>query len=221
MATSSVIQGRPKREIPLPNVVKNELGEVQYLYFIYWNVWKGLMTNLPVKEGLDEKIINTSIDGFTDFYALSDILPYQNSEDGYINVNLYKGSIESWNERQDKNLVPVKIPAAEAVLKGAFASHLDDQSGVQFFNNPDSDKRIVIFGHSHEARVITSFNEKQEKQVYVNSGTWIDKNKCTMTFVVIIPQKSKNSAPTYVNLYQYSESGDIKKLDSQALINVK
>ncbi len=55
---------------------------------------------------------------------------------------------------------------------------------IQIFN-----KRIVIFGHSHEARVISSFNEKQEKNVYVNSGTWIDKNKCTMTFVVIIPQK--------------------------------
>jgi predicted phosphodiesterase len=106
-------------------------------------------------------------------------------------------------------------------LKGTLASHLDDQSGVQFFNNPDSDKRIVIFGHSHEARVIASVNENQEKNVYVNSGTWIDKNKCTMTFVVVIPQKSKDSAPTFVNLCQYSPSGDIKKLDSQALTNLK
>jgi hypothetical protein len=179
------------------------------------------MTEFPVNEGLDEKVINTGIDGFNDFYAINDILPYQNSEDDYIDLNLYKGVIESWDERQSNNLVPIKIPIEEAVLKGTLASHLDDQSGVQFFNNPDSDKRIVIFGHSHEARVIASVNENQEKNVYVNSGTWIDKNKCTMTFVVVIPQKSKDSAPTFVNLCQYSPSGDIKKLDSQALTNLK
>ena len=124
-------------------------------------------------------------------------------------------------ERQDKNLVPVKIPIEEAVLKGAYASHLDEQSSVQYFNNSDSDKRIVVFGHSHEARVITSFNEEQGKHVYVNSGTWIDNNKCTMTFVVITPQKSKDSAPAYVSIYQYSPSGDIKKLESQALTKLK
>jgi UDP-2,3-diacylglucosamine pyrophosphatase LpxH len=220
MATSSVVQGHPKLDINFPPVQKNELGEDQFNYFLYWNVWKGLISDFPVEEGLDKKAINTNIDGFSECYAIADVLPYQNSDD-YIDVNLYKGIIEAWEDRQDKNLVPVKIPTGEAVLKGAFASHLDDQSGVQFFNNPDSDKRIVIFGHSHEARVITSFNEKQEKQVYVNSGTWIDKNKCTMTFVVVIPPKSEDSVPTYANLYQYSSSGDIKKLESQALTNIK
>jgi UDP-2,3-diacylglucosamine pyrophosphatase LpxH len=221
MATSSVIQGRPTLNVTFPPVEQNEMGEIQFLYFLYWNVWKGLITDFPVKEGLDEKVINTGIDGFSDFYAITDVLPYQNSENDYIDVNLYKGIIETWDERQNKNLVPVKIPTDEAILKGAFASHLDDQSYVQFFDNPDSDKRIVIFGHSHEARVVTSFNEKQEKNVYVNSGTWIDKNECTMTFVVIIPPKSEGSAPAYVNLYQYSPRGDIKKLDSQALTNLK
>jgi len=221
MATSSVIQGRPKRDDPLPVVSKNELGTVQYLYFLYWNVWKGLITDLPVKEGLDEKVINTNIDGFTDFYSISDVLPYQNSDNGYIEVKLHKGIIEGWDERQTNNLVPVKIPTAEAVLKGALASHLDDQSAVQYFNNPDSDKRIVVFGHSHEARVITSFNEKQEKNVYINSGTWIDKNERTMTFVVIIPPKSEDSAPAYAGLYQYSQTGDIKKLGSEVLTGLK
>ncbi len=221
MATSSVIQGRPKRDDPLPVVSKNELGDVQYLYFLYWNVWKGLITDLPVKEGLDEKVINTNIDGFNGFYSISDVLPYQDQDNGHIDVKLHNGIIEGWDERQTNNLVPVKIPTAEAVLKGAFASHLDDQSAVQYFNNPNSDKRIVVFGHSHEARIITSFNEKQEKNVYINSGTWIDKNECTMTFVVIIPPKSEDSAPAYAGLYQYSQSGDIKKLGSEVLTNLK
>ena len=217
MATSSVMQGRPKLDVTFPPVNKNNLGEIQFLYYLYWNVWKGLITDFPVNEGLEAKVINTQIDGFTEVYAINDVLPYQKSEDDYIDVNLYNGIVETWDERQNNNLVPVNIPTNEAVLKGAFASHLDDQSHVQFFNNPDSDKKIVIFGHSHEARVITSFNEKQEKQVYVNSGTWIDKNKCTMTFVVIIPPKSEDLSLTYVNLYQYTPSGNIKKLKSEAL----
>ncbi|MGB9200360.1 metallophosphoesterase [Methanobacterium sp.] len=221
MATSSVIQGRPKRDEDLPVVTKNELGMDQYRYFLYWNVWKGLVTDFPVHEELNEKVITTDIDGFTDSYAINDFLPYQETEDDLIKVNLFEGIIENWDERQDINLVPVNIPIEDAVLRGAFASFLDDQSAIQFFNNPVSDKRIVIFGHSHEARIITSLNDKQEKNIYVNSGTWIDKNKCTMTFVVIIPQKSNESAPSYVNLYQYSPSGDIKKLESQAITNIK
>lgn len=222
IATSSVIQGRPKINVNVPPVIKNGLGEVQFLYYLYWNVWKRLITDFPVNEGLDEKVINTGIDGFTDLYAINDILPYQNSENNYIDLDLYKGIIETWGDRQDKNLVPVKIPIQEAVLKAALAGHLDDQSSVQYFKNPDSNKRIVIFGHSHQIRVLTSFNEKQEKNVYVNSGTWIDKNEYpTMTFVVIIPPKNRESTLTYVNLYQYSDNEDIKKLDSQALTNLK
>jgi UDP-2,3-diacylglucosamine pyrophosphatase LpxH len=221
MATSSVMQGRPKRVDDLPVVTKNELGIDQYRYFLYWNVWNGLVTDFPVHEGLDDKVINTGVDGFTDSYAINDFLPYQESGDDTIKVNLYDGIIENWDERQDLNLVPVKIPVEEAVLGSALASFLDDQSGFQFFNNPVSDKRIVIFGHSHEARMITSLNEKQEKNVYVNSGTWIDKNKCTMTFVVITPKKSDESAPSIVSLYQYSQKGDIKKLESQAITDIK
>jgi UDP-2,3-diacylglucosamine pyrophosphatase LpxH len=221
MATSSVMQGCPKRDYELPMVIKNELGIDQYHYFLYWNVWKGLITEFPVKEGLDDKIITTDIDGFTDSYALTDILPYQNSEDNFIDLNLFKGIIESWDKRQDNNLVPVKIPIEDAILKGTLAGFHDDQSDIQYLNNPNSDKRIVIFGHTHEAQVLTSVNNKQEKTVYVNSGTWIDKNSCTMTFVAVIPKKDDDSAPVYVNLYQYSKTGDIKKLESEALINLK
>ncbi|HSO25255.1 MAG TPA: metallophosphoesterase, partial [Methanobacteriaceae archaeon] len=34
MATSSVIQGRPKLDVTFPDVQKNDLGEVQFLYFL-------------------------------------------------------------------------------------------------------------------------------------------------------------------------------------------
>ena len=221
MATSSVLEGRPKIDMSIPVVNKNELGNDQYLYFLYYSVWKTLISDFPVQEGLDAKVINTGIDGFNDFYSLKDVLPYQDSETGYIDTNLYHSIIESWEDRQDENLVQMKIATDEAILKGTLASHLDDQSNVQFFNNQDSDKKIVVFGHSHEARLITSIKNKNVKNVYANSGTWIDKcQHPTMTFVTITPSKTGNPSPTYVGLYQYVSEGEIKELNSQAMINL-
>lgn len=217
MATSSVIEGRRENNVKLPVVYKNELGAEQLGYFLYWNVWKELITEFPVKEGIRKKVINTGLDGLTDLHSINDFLPYQDPETGYIDVKLHNGIIENWDERQDNNLVPVKIPLEEAILKAALASHLDDQSRIQFFENPDSDKKIVIFGHTHEARVITTKNKEGKKQVYVNSGTWIDKNKCTKTFVVVSPPINKDTNTAFVTLCQYGDKGDFKKLKSEAI----
>lgn len=227
MATSSVIQGRIQKDSEIPIIPKDMVKTDQYLTFLYWNIWKELITQFPVEEGLDEPVIKTGLDGYTSNYAINDFLPSLNPEDNRINTNLYTGITETWNERQTKNLVPTPIPIEEAILKAAAASHLDDQSSLQYFNNPDSNKRIVIFGHSHEARVITSFKENDEgdgidqKNVYVNSGTWIDKNSCTRTFVVITPPKNEDSTPSFVSLYQYSPEGEIKRLDTEAITDLK
>jgi UDP-2,3-diacylglucosamine pyrophosphatase LpxH len=221
MATSSVVQGRPKIKMDIPIVTENEIGEEQHLYYLYYKIWEKLINVFPVNEGVYEPAIHTGIDGFTDSYAIKDILPHQDPENKYIDVNLYKGIVESWEERQANNLVPILIPPEEAILKAALSSHLDDQSANQFFINPNSNKRIVIFGHTHDARLITSYNENMDENVYVNSGTWIDSKDLTMTFVVVIPPKDDESNKGYVGLYQYANEGRISKLDSQILNNLK
>lgn len=221
MATSSVVQGRPKIEMDLPIVKENELGDEQYFYYLYYKVWEELINTFPVNEGIYEPVIHTGLDGFTDSYAIKDILPFQDPENLQIDVNLYKGIVEGWDERQAKNLVPIPIPKAEAILKAAQSSHLDDQSANQFFINPNSNKRIVIFGHTHDARLKTSYNENRDENVYVNSGTWIDSKDLSMTFVVVIPPKENVSNQGYVGLYQYSKEGKINKLNSQTLNNLK
>jgi UDP-2,3-diacylglucosamine pyrophosphatase LpxH len=221
MATSSIVQGRPEIKMNIPPVIENELGEEQYLYFLYYKIWEKLINDFPVNEGIEKPAIHTGIDGFTDFYAIKDILPFQNPEDKHIEVNLYNGIVENWEERQANNLVPIIIPPKEAILKAASSSHLDDQSANQFFINPNSNKRIVIFGHTHDARLITSYNENSEENVYVNSGTWIDSKDLSMTFVVVIPPKYDEINHGYVGLYQYSKEGKISKMDSQTLKNLK
>jgi UDP-2,3-diacylglucosamine pyrophosphatase LpxH len=215
IATLSVVEGKPEPSKIRPAVVPNSLGESQNLEFIYWQMWDALMKELPIKEDFEEKIIRTNLDGFTQTYAMSDLMPRQATEGGVIDVNLFKGIQDTWDERQALNNVAVKIPVREALMKAASSAETDNQAVVQYFHNPASDKRIVIFGHTHESRVIPSETHDGKSAVYVNSGTWIDKNNNlpTMTFVVIAPQGSSRHA----GLYHYSHEGAITTLDTLKL----
>ncbi|HOT75788.1 MAG TPA: metallophosphoesterase, partial [Candidatus Wallbacteria bacterium] len=176
--------------------------------------------DLPIKEGFNDKIIKTNIDGFTANYALSDIFPYQTSAGGPIDVNLYKGAQDNWDQRQELNLVPVKIPVKDAITKAAYSTDLDEKSDTQYFKNSASNKRIVVFGHSHVPLIKASANNKSQKTIYANSGTWIDHNPAgaTMDFVVITPKKSADSTVQFVNLYSYSKNGAITKLPNPQAI---
>jgi hypothetical protein len=91
------------------------------------------------------------------------------------------------------NHVPVNIPTLQAIQNSAKPSESDNQAKNQYFLNPNSNKRIVIFGHTHDAKIIASDNYNGQKSIYANSGTWIDRNNVTpitMTFIVITPQNS-------------------------------
>lgn len=218
IATTSVIEGHPKAGGIMPEITPNKLGVSQDLAYSYWQQWKGLMTWLQVKEGFDEQFITTNIDGFKNNYSINEIMPYQTMKNGSITMNLFKGSQDSWEERQTLNKVSVKIPTKSAITNAALASESDEMSNLQYFSNPKSDKRIVVFGHTHEARILPYTTVDNQKAIYANTGNWIDKNTYpTMTFVVLIPQKTKDSMPSLVNLYQYSSEGVSIKLDAQAL----
>lgn len=211
IAALSVVEGKPEPGKIRPVVIPNSLGESQDLEFLYWQVWEALMDELPIKEDFEEKIIRTNIDGFTQDYAMSDLMPRQAQAGGRIDVNLFKGIQDTWSERQALNEVAVKIPVREALVKSASAAGTDEQAVVQYFHNPASDKRIVIFGHSHESRMIPSETHDGKKALYVNSGTWIDKNATpTMTFVTVIPKDGER----HVGLYQYFHDGTIGTLDT-------
>jgi len=215
IATLSVVEGKPEPSKIRPVVTPNSLGESQNLEFLYWKVWDGVMKALPIKEGFEEKIIRTNIDGFTETYAMSDVIPVQAEAGGDIEVNLFKGIQDTWDERQALNRVAVNIPVREAIVNSASGAGTDEQANVQYFKNPGSDKRIVIFGHSHEPRMIPSETHDGKEAVYVNSGTWIDNNNDleTMTFVVITAHGSERHA----GLYYYSHEGTITTMDSLEL----
>jgi len=129
-----------------------------------------------------------------------------NTTGGEIDVNLFKGVQDSWSQRQALNNVPVNIPTLQAIKNSASSTESDNQAKTQYFLNPNSNKRIVIFGHSHDAKIIASTNTNGQKTIYANSGTWVDHNNVaptTTNFVVITPQTSNASSKTYVKLYNY------------------
>jgi len=142
-------------------------------------------------------------------YAMSDVIPQFDATTNKFSVNLYNGLVTTWDKRQEINGVKVKNSAAEAIL-GANDDDLTDlQSKIQYFDT-DLSKRIVIFGHTHKAKVVPFENPKGEKTIYANSGTWIDHslNYPNSTFVVVT-EGGTDSPLTFVNLYQYTGNGTV------------
>lgn len=185
------------------------VNESQSLLFQYWQTWAGLVEMFPISNKFNEPLIITNINGFTQTYSVDDIVPYQLITDGFIDVNVSKGIYDTanWSQREDINEVSVKFPVAQAITEANSNTATDDQAKIQYFMNPDSDKRIVVFGHTHQPEIKASNNSKGEYCIYANSGTWIDTNphQTTMNFVVITPQTSDPSTQTFVKLYNFMD----------------
>ena len=204
-----VIQGRPSPGDIIPVVTQNISGdESQDLLFRYWKKWALTLKMFPITNKFDENIIVTNVDGFTGTYSVNDLLPYQSSPGGLIDVNFFKGNQDNWEARQTLNNVAIHTGTARAIDSVMSVTECDHQANLQYFMNPNSDKRIVIFGHSHIAKIVISNNHNGQKSIYANSGTWIDyrkgtQNPTTTNFVVITPQNANASSQTYVKLYNF------------------
>ena len=207
IAALHVMQDDPIPGDTLDIVTKNTSGnESQDLLFAYRKLWEWAINYLPIENKFDENMIVTNIDGFTGNYSVNDLLPHQTTTGGLINVDLYDGIQDTWDQRQALNHVAVNIPVLQAIANSAKSSESDLQATTQYFLNLKSDKRIVIFGHSHDAKIIASEDHEGQKAIYANTGTWIDSNNVaatTMNFVVVTPQDTDTSSQTYVRLYNF------------------
>lgn len=214
-----VKQGRPSAGDILPVVTQNiSGGESQDLLFRYWKTWEMTVKMFPITNKFDEKIILTNVDGFTRNYSVDDLVPFQSTPGGLIDLNLYKGIQDNWEARQTLNNVPIHISTTEAIDSVNSNTETDRQAILQYFMNHASAKRIVVFGHTHIPRINVDANFDNKKCLYANSGTWIDNNpgKTTMNFVVITPQSVDVSSQTLVKLYNF-ENKIITKMDENSL----
>ncbi len=208
IAALSVKQHFPSPGDTLPLVTPNSSGDPsQTLLYKYWKTWHETATMFPIENRFDEKIIVTNMNGFTGNYSFDDVVPYQSSPGGTIDVDFYKGIQDKWSERQNYNHVAIPINTEYAIDSVMSSTFTDYQANVQYFLNPASDVRIVVFGHTHVPTINAGISHDGKKCIYANSGTWIDYNKpnTTMNFVVITPQSVEPSTQTLVKLYNFEK----------------
>ena len=200
----------------VPAVKLNNAGDAeQYSKYIYYNLWKKVLDSvIYVKDNFSEPIIKTNVGNFTKTYAINDILPYNSITDGSITMNLYNGIFTqtNWDERQVYNNVPFQSEINKAIVGSLKTEFIDDQSNQQYFQNPDSKVRVVVFGHTHNPMIKSYTNPDGKTCLYANSGTWedqktrdknaaIDQDKLKMDFVTITSVKPGKKLQ--VALYQY------------------
>ena len=206
LAALSVAEGRifePGVDLVLNAPTSGDVSQTRLYY--YWMLWEWTVEEFTINQSLNDKIFTTNIDGFIGSYSINDLVPYENNE-GLIDVNLYNGIQDNWDERQILNNVQVNIPTEHAIAYANNADETDNLEVTQYFENPESDVQIVVFGHNHRDTLITTFAE-DEKYIYANSGTWIDHPSYgdkTANFVVITPQDNSDAeSKTVVKVYNY------------------
>ena len=186
--------------------------------YLYYTLWRDVLENsIFVKDNFEDPIIKTNVGNYTQDYAIRDILPYNSSTDGSIHMNLFNDIFTqlSWDERERFNNVSVLSNIDQAILGSLDTEFLDNQANIQYFQDPYSKVRVVIFGHTHKPMIKTFTNTKGEECVYANSGTWedvksrdnssgIDQDVFKMDFVIVFPVKSDRKK-LYVRLYQYKQ----------------
>jgi UDP-2,3-diacylglucosamine pyrophosphatase LpxH len=221
IGASSVVEGHPSSSNTFPVVTANEKDASQLGYYLYAKTWAAVLSGLSVKESLADKVIKTNIDGFTEVYAINDLIPQQDPQTGIFDVKLYQGIQDTWEERQTFNNVPVQISLEDAITKSADAGFTDIQAKTQYFDR-EASRRIIVFGHTHQARILPFTNLEGKNTIYANSGTWIGNAQGypTMTFIVITPPKS-GSAIESVNIYKYSADKTITQWEDARVITTR
>ena len=202
-------------KVPVVTLKDSDNAE-QYSKSIYYSLWKKVMEEvIYVKDNFDDPIIKTNVGHYTKTYSINDVLPHNSATDGSIQMNLYNDLFTqaNWDAREKYNNVPIMTNINQAIVGSLKTEFIHNQADVQYFQNPNSNVRIVVFGHTHNPMIKSYTNLNGEVCVYANSGTWedqkirdksvmIEQDTLKMHFVMIAPVKS-NKKKLQVALYQY------------------
>ncbi len=209
-------------------VLNDPANQEQNSKFNYYKLWYQILTGLIyVKDDFNEPIFTTNIGGLTNKYSINDILP-KNETDGSIQMQLYNNMFTQakWDERQRYNNVYALANIDTAMYGSLKTIFIDERANAQYFQNPKSDVRIAIFGHTHGPKIMEYTNTKGQKCLYANSGTWedeksrdknsaIDQDVHNMDFITIVPVKS-DKKKLQLARYQYHKGTHVMR-DSQEI----
>lgn len=129
-----------------------------------------IIYSLGKGEKLDECQIKTNIDGYTQNYSIDNLLISEKDFKLYNNIWL----IANRKENSSKNNKLVYSPFPIELAAGIYMPYIDDAANTQYFANPESKKRIVVFGHTHVPMLKNMTTVDGQPAVYANSGSWVD-----------------------------------------------
>lgn len=146
---------------------------------------------------------------YNERYTFYDILPYFRAEP-VVFANVWTDA--NWALLQRTNRLPVSLPFLTATLAGGVDAILDATAPTEYFSNPDSDKRIVVFGHTHKGMIRQHVNTVDAKCLYANTGCWIDDKwgdrNSGVTFQTYVELEKKDNVYT-VTLREWGKSSPL------------
>lgn len=172
--------------------------------------WGLILSKKPIKPSISGDSIKTGIDGYISSYTIDNV-----------KKDLYKHAHQAadYTERLTKNMVPWVTPMTLEIglAAGAINSVYAELANLQYIKNWNFEKRIVVFGHTHEALLSSHWNYKGWGAVYANSGTWIDEKWAPgvelCTFVTITNElNEKGEGQKEVGLYSFSGKEYIRNI---------
>lgn len=116
IAAQHVVEGCEQNIDTLPVVTLNPSAtSSQTSLYYYWQIWAWAVNALPVNQLFSDEVIITNVNNFTGNYSIDDLIPYQSSPGGTIQVNLFNGIQDNWATRCNQNNVNVPIPTDYAI----------------------------------------------------------------------------------------------------------
>lgn len=178
-------------------------------YWCFQTVWGMILMNSHYPDDYSniEALLSTIKMTYGEYVFLKFIPLKENFTTPYDGV----WSQSHWEERCRTNRVSEKLPFIQSVLAGALDNSIEDIVATQYFNNQQSNKRIVVLGHTHNAKLECKTNNNGQSCIYANSGTWIDpffagKNNPTHSFVEI----ERSDSQYIIRLKQFHNSKTLK-----------
>jgi len=128
-----------------------------------------------------ERDVVTKLDGMIKTYGFDD---YAGSDCALFNkIDDLTCTNDGWASRCERNKA-FMVPSVTTSILAGFVYDNCDKMGLEILESGASGSRILVWGHSHSAKLLTSTCDGK-KVIYLNTGCWVDaaeagaENTCT------------------------------------------
>jgi UDP-2,3-diacylglucosamine pyrophosphatase LpxH len=219
VTTNALYKSTVTTSMSLQPLVEQDPLQANPLYYkLAWGMIFLTQTDINNHPEQLSQLIKTGIDGYTQSYPITKVTPQNQNNNDYLysdidkNINNIFGGKSNWELRQENNLVlDPHISIFDGINVGNFAGAMAIQAKNRYLDEKLSNKKVVVFGHTHVADVKKWKPLLQHKDlVYANSGTWVDDKYAktsTKNYVTIFTDMK---GVKQVSAWQYNQSATTK-----------